>query len=324
MKINYIVIFFFLTSLFSQVSLSNVREMREMREMSNEQLDLIKEELSKQNSEIETNSSSFEDSELTTVNVVTSDIDNENNPFFGYEYFQKDISFFDNVPAPRDFILGPGDEVVISVWGETNFRQSFTINREGLIYYENLGFLNLSNKTISEAQEYLKSEFSKIISTLKEDDSRSNLLLEVGQLKSINVYFTGQVTNPGISLIHPFSDIFTALIQSGGINKKGTLRQVQLIRNGEIIEIVDFYSFFGSGIAEFQKIKLIDGDIINVPIYQNRVEISGSVNGSMTYELLDSESQISEISELRKMLGNTGASKRIANYIIRDSSSSLN
>ena len=131
MKINYIVIFFFLTSLFSQVSLSNVREMREMREMSNEQLDLIKEELSKQNSEIETNSSSFEDNELTTVNVVTSDIDNENNPFFGYEYFQKDISFFDNVPAPRDFILGPGDEVVISVWGETNFRQSFTINREG-------------------------------------------------------------------------------------------------------------------------------------------------------------------------------------------------
>ena len=299
MKINYIVIFFFLTSLFSQVSLSNVREMREMREMSNEQLDLIKEELSKQNSEINTNSSSFEDNELTTVNVVTSDIDNENNPFFGYEYFQRDISFFDNVPAPRDFILGPGDEVVISVWGETNFRQSFTINREGLIYYENLGFLNLSNKTISEAHEYLISEFSKIISTLKEDDSRSNLLLEVGQLKSINVYFTGNVSSPGIHLIHPFSDLFSALVQAGGVDKNGSLRKIKILRENKEIMSVDFYSFFLEGANNFSNLRLVDGDIIHIPTVSTRVKIEGQVINNGFFELLESDT----VTDLIKFAG---------------------
>jgi len=286
MKIKDFTLLCFFSIAFSQISVN------ELQKFSNSDLDKIRQQLEVETKENQ--SSKIQNKELSPemskVSIAKNSDSTDEPEYFGYNYFNQDISFFDNIPTPADFKIGPGDELILSLWGENNIRQKFTVNKSGMIYFENIGFINLSNKTLQDAEFLLKTKLSKIYSTLNDKENPTNLQLELGKLKSINVYFTGQVTNPGISLIHPFSDIFTALIQSGGINKKGTLRQVQLIRNGEIIEIVDFYSFFGSGIAEFQKIKLIDGDIINVPIYQNRVEISGSVNGSMTYELLDSES----------------------------------
>ena len=203
------------------------------------------------------------------------------------------------MPAPQDFILGPGDEVIISIWGETNFRKSFTLNREGLIYYEKIGFLNLSNKTISESQLYLKNEFSRIFSTLRDDDARSDLLLEVGQLKSINVYLTGQVSSPGIHLIHPFSNIFSALVQAGGINQNGSLRNIKIIRNNKEIKSVDFYSFFLQGTNDFDSLKLINGDVIHVPTILKRAEIKGEILNPGFFELFENDT----VSDLIKYAG---------------------
>ena len=293
MKINCTVLVLFMSVLFSQVSLSDVRE------MSNDQLDLIRQELNNQNLEIDNQNIEPEDSKLSVVEVNVSNDEFVDEDYFGYKYFQRDISFFDNVPVPQNFIFGPGDEVIISVWGETNFRKSFTVNREGLIYYEKIGFLNLSNKTISESQIYLKNEFSKIFSTLKGNNSESNLLLEVGQLKSINIYFTGQVSNPGVHLIHPFSDLFSALVQAGGINQNGSLRNIKVLRNNKVIKSVDFYSFFLQGANNFDNLKLIDGDIIHVPTVSQRVEISGEVLNTGFFELLEDDT----ISDLVRFAG---------------------
>jgi protein involved in polysaccharide export with SLBB domain len=283
MKFNYIVLVLFISSLFSQVSLSDVRE------MSNDQLDLIKQELNNQNPQANNQNIILEDNNLSAVEVTAPTNELIDKNFFGYQYFQSDISFFDNVPVPQNFIFGPGDEVIISIWGETNFRKSFTVNREGLIYYEKIGFLNLSNKNLSEAQIYLKNEFSKIFSTLKGENGESNLLLEVGQLKSINIYFTGQVSKPGIHLIHPFSDLFSALVQAGGINSNGSLRNIKVFRNGKEIKSVDFYSFFLQGANNFNNLKLIDGDIIHVPTVSQRVEIKGEVLNTGFFELLEND-----------------------------------
>jgi len=285
MKIKNFTILCFFSIAFSQISVN------ELERFSNSELDKIRQQLQEETEEkqsLEIQNSELS-SEMSQVLIAKNSYSIDEPEYFGYNYFNQDISFFDNIPTPADFKIGPGDELILSLWGENNIRQRFTVSKNGMIYFENIGFINLSNKTFQDAESLLKNELSKIYSTLNDKENPTNLQLELGKIRSINVYFTGQVKNPGISLIHPFSDIFTALIQSGGINNKGTLRQVQLIRNGEIIEIVDFYSFFGSGIAEFQKIKLIDGDIINVPTFQNRVKIFGSVNDSMTYELLDSE-----------------------------------
>ena len=95
---------------------------------------------------------------------------------------------------------------------------------------------------------------------------------------------------PGINLIHPFSDIFTALVQVGGINNNGSLRSVQLIRDGQVVNTVDFYKFFMDGQKFFSTIKLVDGDVIHVPLITKRVSIGGSVVRAGTYELLKNDS----------------------------------
>ena len=289
MKNIQIIFLLFLSTVFAQVSMSDINK------LSNQQLDAIKAELQSdtQQEEIESISSEGLDNSVpvsitpTAIGVVTED-------YFGYNYLKKDISFFDNIPTPADYKLGPGDEIIISLWGENNFRTNITINKDGMIYYENIGFINLSNKTLASAEVLLTEELSRIYSTLKDKNNPTKLMLELGKLKSINIYFSGHIENPGINLVHPFSDIFSAIVQAGGINDKGSLREIQLIRNGKIIDKVDFYSFFMDGKNNFSNIKLIDGDVIHIPNVKNRVLISGEVNRSSTYELLLNES-ISDI-----------------------------
>ena len=163
------------------------------------------------------------------------------------------------------------------------------IDKDGTIFYENIGFINLSNQTIESAEKVLIEELSKIYSTLKDKNNSSQLTVSLGQLKSINIYFSGHINNPGINLVHPFSDIFSAISQAGGINYNGSLREVQLIRNNKVITKVDFYDFFMSGKNSFSNIKLIEGDVIHIPNVKNRVEIGGQVNRPSTYELLENE-----------------------------------
>ena len=285
---KYILLFTFLSFVLGQFNQSDLRN------LSNEELDLLRNQLSLPSNSIDLNENSLspniQPESIENVDISYTPITNiDINENFGYDYFNSDINFYDNIPTPADFKLGPGDEIIVSLWGETNLRQILTINKSGLVYFENIGFVNISNKTISEAENLLIDELSKIYSTLKVN-GETNLMLELSRIKSINVFFTGEVENPGVSLIHPFSDAFSALIQAGGIKDSGTLRNIQLIRNGEIIENIDFYSFFTSGVGNFQKIKIIDGDVIHVPIINTRVEIDGQVERPKFYELLDSES----------------------------------
>ena len=92
-----------------------------------------------------------------------------------------------------------------------------------MIYYQSIGFINLSGKTLNEAENLLSSELSRIYSTLNSSKNSTQLMLELGKIKSVNVYFSGQVSSPGINLIHPFSDIFSALVQAGGVKDSGSL-----------------------------------------------------------------------------------------------------
>ena len=112
-------------------------------------LDLIREQLKSQEN-IESGES-LEETDLNQEAVLieqTSDIEEDVVSYCGYEYFERDINFFDNIPTPSNFKLGSGDEVILSLWGETNSREKFVINKEGLIYYKNVGFINISNKIV--------------------------------------------------------------------------------------------------------------------------------------------------------------------------------
>jgi len=264
---------------FSQTSISDINR------ITNEQLNKIRTELKSIDKEtIPTVSPS-----IASVEVSPS-IDSSDNDLFGYDYFNRTINFFDNIPTPENFKLGPGDEIIVSLWGETNSQKKYSLNRDGSIYFPDLGFISLSNKTISEAEAVLKDELSAIYSTINDDKNSTKLMVELNRLKSINVFFSGAVKNPGINIIHPFSDIFTAMVQAGGANNNGSLRSVELIRDGKIIETVDFYSFFMDGKNKLFNQRILEGDVIHIPNVAKRVRIDGQVIRSGRYELINGES----------------------------------
>lgn len=269
-------------SLHAQISVSDISQ------IGNQGLDEIKEKLSSEQNELN-KIEKANDVESIPVEIFNKNNEKINNEYFGYNYFQSNINFFDNTPTPTDYKLGAGDEIVLSLWGETNLRERFIINKDGLIFYENIGFINLSNKTIKEAESHLANELSKIYSTLKDSENPTSLMIELGKLKSLNIYFSGEIAKPGIQLVHPFSDIFMAIVQAGGVNLEGSLRNIQLIRNGKVAATVDFYDLFSKGINDFSNLRLIDGDIINIPAIENRVKIEGAVLRPGFYELLQSE-----------------------------------
>ena len=306
MKNINVIFILFLSTIFAQVSVSDLNR------LSNQQLDAIRAELQSDTQPV----NDISQLENTSAPVLITPMDNIiSEEYFGYNYLKKDISFFDNVPTPADYKLGPGDEIIISLWGENNSRESFTLNKDGMIYYNNIGFINLSNNTLESAEILLTEELSRIYSTLKDLNNPTTLMLELGQLKSINIYFSGHIENPGINLVHPFSDIFSAIVQAGGIDNNGSLRMVQLIRNNQIITTVDFYSFFMNGTNTFSNIKLIDGDTIHIPSFKNRISISGEVNRPSSYELLPNES-ISDLIGYASGFSSDASSTLILNQII--------
>ena len=303
-----ITLLFLLNIVFSQVSLSDINK------IGNQQLDNLKAELqSKGEENIDTFEPTMEIPSPVSIKSNTVAISTEE--YFGYNYFRKNISFYDNIPTPVDYKLGPGDEIIISLWGEKNSRINKTINKDGMIYFQNIGFINLSNQTIESAEIILIEELSQIYSTLNDKDNPSKLMLSLGKLKSINIYFSGHIKNPGINLVHPFSDIFSAIVQAGGVSDNGSLRVVQLIRNNQIIATVDFYAFFMNGTNTFSNIKLIDGDTIHIPGFKNRVLISGAVNRPSTYELLSNEN-ISDLIGYASGLASNASSSIFLNQII--------
>jgi len=270
-----------LTQVFAQVSLSDIQR------ISNTQLDLIKSEIKSQN----VTKVDIDNVNPTNIQIVSKG-ESKSSEFFGYNYFKTNINFFDNIPTPKDFKLGPGDEIILTLWGEINSRENFVINKEGSIFYPTVGFVDIYNKTLQQAESLMISELSKIYSSLTDEEKKTTLKLEVGRLKSMNVYFTGEVNQPGVSLIHPFSDVYASIVQAGGIKKNGSLRNIELIRNGEVIRTFDFYSFFIDGENTFSSIRVLDGDTIHIPNVEKRVEISGAINNPGFYELLEDESYL--------------------------------
>lgn len=268
----------------AQISIS------EINKITNQQLDKIKSELKTEvaQDDILKIDESLDQSNIIKIDAGTTQLEEQN--YFGYEYFKRDISFFDNIPTPSDYKLGPGDEIIISLWGEKNSRENLTLNKDGMIFYPNIGFINLSNFSLESAEQVLLQELSKVYSTLKDNNNPTKLMISLGKLKSMNIYFSGNISKPGINLIHPFSDIFSSIIQAGGINSDGTLREIQLIRNNQVIEVIDFYAFFMDGKNNFSNTKIIEGDVIHIPTVQKRVLITGEVNRPGYYEIVDGES----------------------------------
>tara|TARA_Y100000768_G_scaffold521_1_gene405 strand:+ start:42820 stop:44748 length:1929 start_codon:yes stop_codon:yes gene_type:complete len=212
-------------------------------------------------------------------------------PYIGYDFFTKrdSIPFWQNLPIPNNYKLGPGDEVIISLWGESNSYFSEVINRDGQIFIENIGILNLTDKSLIDSKEYIISRFSRVYSTLIGQSPKSFIDLTIGELKSVNVNFVGFVNIPGVHLVHPFSTVITGLIQAGGVDISGSLRDILIIRNGKTISSIDIYNYLLKG-ENIDSVRLLDQDIVYVQPRKSTIPITGRIRKPGYYEIIDNES----------------------------------
>ncbi len=229
--------------------------------------------------------------------------------YFGYQFFNNRtrLKLWENLPLPADYRLGAGDEIIISLWGESQYRNAHVINRGGNIYIDKVGLVPLTGKTIGEATDYLKRHFGQVYATLRNPNPTTFIDVAIGNLKMINVSFIGEVNQPGIHALHPFSRVTTGLIQAGGIALSGSLRSLQVIRDGQLVTTVDLYAYLlqGEGTADLQ---LRDQDIVYIPLRQSTVTISGEVHRPAIYEALPGE-------DIGTMLAYSGFIKPLAGML---------
>ena len=210
---------------------------------------------------------------------------------FGHSIFTNDKLTFEpnvNVATPANYRLGPGDEVIIDVWGasETTIRQE--ISPEGSILVSNLGPVYLSGKTVAEANEYLRQEFAKIYSGVSGNLPSTDVKLSLGEIRSIQVNVLGEVEVPGTYTLSSFASVFHALYRAGGVNKIGSLRSIKVVREGNVVADLDVYDFILYG-KMAEDIRLQDGDVVLVNPYISLVQILGKVKRPMFYELKKEE-----------------------------------
>ena len=212
------------------------------------------------------------------------------NKYFGYNFFERldTLSFFENMPPPGSYVLGPGDEIIISIWGENQVRTNYTIAKDGTIYDEKVGLLNPSGLSINEANDYIKKQFTRVYATLGSSNPTSFFSLSLGNLKSINVNFVGKLNNPGVYAIHPFSNLITGLIQIGGVDTIGTLRKIEIKRKGNPTIFIDLYKYLLEGSLP-EEIELKDQDIIKISTRKSTVHIDSAVYNPGIYEHLNGE-----------------------------------
>ena len=237
---------------------------------------------------------------------------------FGHNLFQsRNLSFepSSNLATPINYRLGPGDEVIIDIWGasENTIRQ--VISPEGSIQVKDLGPVHLNGMTVKEANTYLQREFSKIYSGIGGSDPNSQIRLTLGDIRTIQINIMGEVSVPGTYILSAFSTVFHALYRAGGVNNIGSLRGIKLVRNGKTIETLDVYDFIMKGKMN-DDIRLQEGDVIIVNPYESLVEIVGKVKRPMYYEMKPTET----VANLLKYAGGfTGDAYKKAVRIIRKS-----
>lgn len=227
----------------------------------------------------------------SNISPVAPD-DSDTIVVFGRNIFNaKNLTFNPNIniPTPIDYRLGPGDEVVIDIWGasQTSVRQ--VISAEGSITVDRLGPLFLNGMSVKEANDYVKRKFGDIYSGLDSGGGSTQINLTLGQIRTIQINVMGEVVTPGTYALSSLSSVFHALYRAGGVNKIGSLRAIKLYRNGKLLRTLDVYKYILEGKMN-DDIRMTDGDVVIVPPYISLVNISGKVKRPMFYEMTSKES----------------------------------
>ncbi|WP_142715379.1 SLBB domain-containing protein [Fodinibius sediminis] len=246
---------------------------------------------------------------------------------FGYKLFTSDKVTFEpalNIPTPEDYQLGPGDEIIIDIWGAAQMNYQLEVSPDGSVIIENIGPIYVNGLTVEEASNRLRSRLGDIYSGLNPANSENKdtyMQLSLGQVRSIKVTVLGEATVPGTYTLSSLSTVFNALYAAGGPTTTGSFRKINVIRGEETVATFDLYDLLVYG-NQSENVRLRSQDIIQIQPYQNRIEIEGEVKRPGIYELVGNETLQDLIvyagdftdkayTDRIKVVGNTPKQKRI-------------
>ncbi|AMV71849.1 SLBB domain-containing protein [Desulfuromonas carbonis] len=199
---------------------------------------------------------------------------------FGYELFAGTPSTFapvTDVPVPAEYVLGPGDELKVQLFGKTNQQLAMIVDREGVIAFPEIGPLNVAGMSFAQARAYIAEQ-------VKEKTIGVSVSITMGELRSIRVFALGEVSQPGSYLVSGLATLSQALFVSGGVKKIGSLRKIQLKRDGQLVTTIDLYDFLLKGDTSAD-VRLLPGDVVFVPPVGATVGVAGEVMRPAIYEL---------------------------------------
>ncbi len=232
---------------------------------------------------------------MTMLKILLKEKEMRKKQVFGRDIFNnKELSFEPNmnIATPQDYRLGPGDAVIIDIYGASQKTIEETVSPEGEVTVEGFGPIQVSGLTVSQANARLKS-------TLGSRYSSSKVRITVGQTKTITVNVMGEVKTPGTYTLSAFATVFHALYMAGGTNDLGTMRNIKVYRNNKLVTVVDIYDYILNGKLT-GNVRLAANDVIVVGPYDCLVKIDGKVKRPMYYEMRRDES----LNSLLKYAGN--------------------
>lgn len=224
-------------------------------------------------------------------------------PMFGSDLFANAKAYVPDAtqPAPGDYVLGPGDEINLQVWGAVEFTGAFTINRNGQIALPKVGTITLAGVSVRNLEGVLQNQLGRVFTNF-------NLSANLGRLRSIQVYVVGQAQRPGTLKVSSLSTLVNAVFASGGPTATGSMRNIQLKRGGSVLTTLDLYEFIARG-DKSKDVPLQGGDVIVIPPAGPRVAVTGALDTAAIYELKPGADTIGDVLSLSggvPALANTG------------------
>ncbi|GEM_PF-210625 len=198
---------------------------------------------------------------------------------FGYNFFTSMVSTFapvGNVPVGNDYVIGPGDEIDILLWGRVNTVLNPVVDRQGTIQITELGPIQVAGLTFAQAKKLIESKAKKMTGTQVD--------VTMGQLRTITVTVAGDVIQPGSYQVSALSRVSNALVAAGGVSKVGSLRRIEVRNGNQLVDVIDMYDILLHGDNSADR-RLEDGDVIFVPVIGSVVAVAGEVNRPAIYEL---------------------------------------
>ena len=223
---------------------------------------------------------------------------------FGYDFFSNSkVSFTPsvNIAVPKNYQIGPGDEIMIDLWGASEITYKATVNNSGSIKINGIGFVFINGFTLENASKKIISKLKTKHAGISADSNSYNKIntnITVSKIRTVQVNIIGEVKTPGTYALNSLSTVLNALYVAGGPTEMGTFREVQLIRGNKQVASLDVYQYMLSGTQE-GNLKLQDQDVLLVTPYKNLVSVEGAVKRAGIYELKDGQT----LAELAQYFG---------------------